>query len=121
MGDHAQVAGWGRTSWRGSRSKELLQAILKVLSNKECRQKFAGFKDGKKSKLCCNIACNIILSVVDIADSKLCAGDRNDAGACLGDSGGALVTLEQADDNRCKNIIIEINTIIKTFFQTVIT
>ena len=63
MGDHAQVAGWGRTSWRGSRSKELLQAMLKVFSNKECRQKFAGFKDGKKSTV----------SVVDIADSKLCA------------------------------------------------
>jgi len=61
-----------------------------------------------RTALCCNIACNIILSVVDIADSKLCAGDRNDAGACLGDSGGALVTLEQADDNRYRYHLIGI-------------
>ena len=49
VSEHAHVAGWGRTSWRGSRSKELLQAILKVLSNKDCREKFAGFKDGIKN------------------------------------------------------------------------
>lgn len=82
------VAGWGRTSWYGSRSKELLQAILSVLSNKECKQKFAGFPD------------------VDIADTKLCAGDRNDAGACLGDSGGPLVTLKRADDKRYRYHLI---------------
>merc|ERR1712013_50317 len=90
VSEHAHVAGWGRTSWRGSRSKELLQAILTVLSNKDCREKFAGFKD------------------VDIADSKLCAGDRNDAGACLGDSGGPLVTLEKSDDGRYRYHLIGI-------------
>ena len=40
------IAGWGRTSWRGARSTELLQGILRVYSNKECEQKFAGFEDG---------------------------------------------------------------------------
>jgi len=88
VSESAHVAGWGRTSWRGSRSKELLEAILKVFSNRECREKFAGFPD------------------VDIADSKLCAGDKNDIGACLGDSGGPLVTLEKADDNRYRYHLI---------------
>jgi len=82
------IAGWGRTSWRGSRSRELLQGILRVFSNKECKMKFAGFED------------------VDIADTKLCAGDRNDVGACLGDSGGPLVTLQRAEDKRYRYHLI---------------
>merc|ERR1711892_581930 len=72
------IAGWGRTNWRGSRSKELLQGILRVFSNKECKMKFAGFED------------------VDIADTKLCAGD----------SGGPLATLQRAEDKRYRYHLI---------------
>ena len=45
VSEGVHIAGWGRTSWRGSRSNELLQGILRVFSNKECREKFTGFKD----------------------------------------------------------------------------
>lgn len=64
--------------------------------------KFADFEDGKFN-ICKDIICMTCYHLlVDIADTKLCAGDRNDVGACLGDSGGPLVTLQRADDKRCK-------------------
>lgn len=88
VSEGVHIAGWGRTSWRGQRSNALLQGILRVFSNQECKEKFAGFED------------------VDIANSKLCAGDRNDVGACLGDSGGPLVTLKRADDKRYRYHLI---------------
>jgi len=81
VGEGAYIAGWGRTSWRGNRSDVLLQGLLTVISNKQCKKKFEGFPD------------------VNIDDSKICAGNQLDVGACLGDSGGPLVSLEKADDN----------------------
>lgn len=83
------VAGWGRTSWRGPKSTILLEGIINVVSNQECKAKFALFDD------------------VDIVDTKLCAKDIYDnSGACLGDSGGPLVTLRRADDNRYRYHLI---------------
>ena len=40
------VAGWGRTSWRGPKSTILLEGIINVVSNQECKEKFALFDDG---------------------------------------------------------------------------
>ena len=100
VSEGVHIAGWGRTSWRGSRSNALLQGILRVFSNQECKERFSGFEDGKFGKR--NIITYNYCLLVDIANSKICAGDRNDVGACLGDSGGPLVTLKRADDKRCK-------------------
>jgi len=83
VSEGAYLAGWGRTSYHGQASSKLLQGILSVTSNQECREKYAGFAN------------------VDIISTKLCAVDRNDVyGACMGDSGGPLVVLEKADDHK---------------------
>ena len=42
----AFLAGWGRTSYKGPSSALLLQGILSVTSNTECKERFAGFKNG---------------------------------------------------------------------------
>lgn len=41
------IAGWGATSFRGPTSNILLQGIISVVTNQECRDKFSQFNNGK--------------------------------------------------------------------------
>ena len=41
------IAGWGATSFRGPTSNLLLQGIISVVSNQECKEKFSQFKNGE--------------------------------------------------------------------------
>ena len=47
VSEGAYLAGWGRTSYLGQASSKLLQGILSVTSNQECREKYAGFANGE--------------------------------------------------------------------------
>jgi len=77
------IAGWGATSFRGPTSNLLLQGIISVVSNEECKEKFSQFNN------------------VEIGDTKICARDRNDRiDACQGDSGGPMVALKRSGDSR---------------------
>jgi len=41
------IAGWGATSFRGPTSNLLLQGIISVVSNEECKEKFSKFNNGE--------------------------------------------------------------------------
>ena len=45
------IAGWGATSFRGPTSNLLLQGIISVVSNQECKEKFSKFNNGECSQL----------------------------------------------------------------------
>ena len=45
------IAGWGATSFRGPTSNLLLQGIISVVSNEECKEKFSKFIKGECSNL----------------------------------------------------------------------
>ena len=40
------IAGWGTTSFRGPTSNLLLQGIISVVSNQECKERLAEFENG---------------------------------------------------------------------------
>eukprot|EP00092_Neocalanus_flemingeri_P004211 GFUD01004529.1.p1 GENE.GFUD01004529.1~~GFUD01004529.1.p1 ORF type:complete len:488 (+),score=127.45 GFUD01004529.1:318-1781(+) len=83
------IAGWGATSFRGPTSNLLLQGIISVVSNKECKERFSQFNN------------------VEIGDTKICARDVNDKiDACQGDSGGPMVYLKKADDKKFRYHLI---------------
>eukprot|EP00090_Calanus_glacialis_P008462 TRINITY_DN16813_c0_g1_i1.p1 TRINITY_DN16813_c0_g1~~TRINITY_DN16813_c0_g1_i1.p1 ORF type:complete len:481 (-),score=131.69 TRINITY_DN16813_c0_g1_i1:105-1547(-) len=83
------IAGWGATSFRGPTSNLLLQGIISVVSNEECKEKFSKFNN------------------VDIGLTKICARDRNDQiDACQGDSGGPMVALKRSGDSRYRYHLI---------------
>ena len=42
------IAGWGATSFRGPTSNILLQGLISVVTNQECKEKFSQFNNGKK-------------------------------------------------------------------------
>jgi len=76
------IAGWGATSFRGPTSNVLLQGLISVVTNQECKEKFSQFNN------------------VEIGDTKICARDKNDRiDACQGDSGGPMVVLKRSGDN----------------------
>lgn len=83
------ITGWGATSFRGPTSKILLQGLIQVTTQGECRDKFAQFKN------------------VDIGDTKICARDvNNKIDACQGDSGGPMVVSEQGPDGKYRYHLI---------------
>merc|ERR1719317_700556 len=83
------IAGWGATSFRGPTSNILLQGLISVVTNQECKEKFSQFNN------------------VDIGDTKICARDKNDRiDACQGDSGGPMVVLKKSVDNRFRYHLI---------------
>jgi len=83
------IAGWGATSFRGPTSNILLQGIISVVTNQECRDKFSQFNN------------------VEIGETKICARDKNDRiDACQGDSGGPMVVLKKSGDNRFRYHLI---------------
>ena len=51
VGEGAYIAGWGKTSLRGNRIDVLLQGLLTVISNNQCKKKFEGFPDGEPLNL----------------------------------------------------------------------
>lgn len=83
------IAGWGATGFRKGTSDLLLQGIISVVSEEECKEKFSAFKN------------------VDIDRTKICARDKNDKiDACQGDSGGPLVTLKRAEDLKYRYFLV---------------
>ena len=40
------IAGWGATSFRGPTSNVLLQGLISVVTNQECKEKFSQFNNG---------------------------------------------------------------------------
>jgi len=83
------IAGWGATSFRGPTSNVLLQGLIQVVGNKECKERFSKFNN------------------VDIGDTKICARDVNDKiDACQGDSGGPMVIQKRGDDKKYRYHLI---------------
>ena len=41
------VAGWGAVKFRGPTSERLMEGIIKVVTNKECSDKFKAFRRGE--------------------------------------------------------------------------
>jgi len=75
------IAGWGAVRFNGPTSKTLLQGLVTVISEEECKWKLARFRN------------------IKIGRSKLCARDLADkVDACQGDSGGPLMTKRVASD-----------------------
>jgi len=75
------IAGWGAVRFNGPTSKTLLQGLVTVISEEECKWKLARFRN------------------IKIGRSKLCARDLADkVDACQGDSGGPLMTKRIASD-----------------------
>jgi len=83
------IAGWGATGFRDATSDVLLQGIIGVVTNDECKEKFSQFKN------------------VEIGSTKICARDKNDMiDACQGDSGGPMVALKRSSNNRYRYHLI---------------
>jgi len=75
------IAGWGAVRFNGPSSKTLLQGLVTVISEEECKWKLARFRN------------------IKIDRSKVCARDLADkVDACQGDSGGPLMTRRVASD-----------------------
>lgn len=64
--------GWGKTEL-GSTSDVLVEVTLPFVTNEVCAQTYGPFG-------------------IDIRDSHICAGGKNESDACEGDSGGPLQT-----------------------------
>eukprot|EP00092_Neocalanus_flemingeri_P004210 GFUD01004528.1.p1 GENE.GFUD01004528.1~~GFUD01004528.1.p1 ORF type:complete len:436 (+),score=96.74 GFUD01004528.1:799-2106(+) len=83
------IAGWGATNFKGPTSNLLLQGIINVVSNQECKERFSQFNN------------------VEIGDTKICARDLNDRiDACQGDGGGPMVYLKKASDKKFRYHLI---------------
>jgi len=75
------IAGWGAVRFNGPSSNTLLQGLVTVISEEECKWKLARFRN------------------IKIGSTKLCARDLADkVDACQGDSGGPLMTRRLASD-----------------------
>jgi len=78
VSEGVMIAGWGATGFRQPTSDRLLQGIISVVSEEDCKEKFSAFRN------------------VDIGPTKICALDKNNRiDACQGDSGGPLVVLKR--------------------------
>jgi len=75
------IAGWGAVRFNGPTSNTLLEGLVTVISEEECKSKLARFRN------------------IKIGATKLCARDLADkVDACQGDSGGPLMTKRIASD-----------------------
>lgn len=78
------VVGWGKTQEGGQSAEVLMQLMIPVLTNQECREKYA--KVGR------------YLAQEQFDEAVLCAGHLGGGkDTCQGDSGGPLMTSEVVD------------------------
>merc|ERR550525_1066167 len=50
-GSGVYITGWGAYGFNGPTSKVLLQGLIQVTTNEECKEKFSQFKNGKNFEL----------------------------------------------------------------------
>lgn len=78
------VVGWGKTQEGGQSSEVLMQLMIPVLENEECRRRYASV--------------NRYLAPEQFDEAVLCAGVlAGGKDTCQGDSGGPLMTSEVVD------------------------
>ena len=53
------IAGWGATSFRGPTSNILLQGLIQVVGNKECKERFSKFNNGQSTQIKLNLKKNL--------------------------------------------------------------
>lgn len=83
------ITGWGATRFRGPTSNILLEGLIQVTPQTDCKERFSQFKN------------------VEIGDTKICARDLNDRiDACQGDSGGPMVIDERGSDGKYRYHLI---------------
>lgn len=70
----ATLSGWGQTSYPGSLSDDLQGLTMTTISNEACMAHFDSSEE-----------------TPEIRETNICAVSANDTGACMGDSGSALV------------------------------